>query len=107
MFYHCIIPVISVLNFIIFERTFVIKFKHTFCGLIPTFLYEIFYTSNVILNLKDGRVSPTHDWYYFAKNGVLIAITIPFMMLGITYIIALIIWRLNKKEKRQGKLKIF
>ena len=67
-------------------------------GLIPTILYEIFYTINVLLGLKDGKVSPTHDWYYFTQHGLLIAISIPFMMLGITYIVALIIWKLNKKR---------
>lgn len=98
LFFHCIIPVTSIINFIIFEKTDTIKFKHTFYGLIPTILYEMYYTSNVLSNMKDGKVSPSHDWYYFTQNGLLIAISIPFMMLGITYIIALIIWKLNKKR---------
>lgn len=98
LFFHFIIPVTSILNFIIFEKTDAIKFKHTFYGLIPTFLYEIFYTSNVLLNMKDGKVSPSHDWYHFTQNGILILISIPFIMLGITYIITLINWRLNKKR---------
>ena len=97
MFYHFIIPVTSIVNFIFFEKTDVIKFKNTFYGLIPTILYGIFYATNVLLGLKDGKVSPTHDWYYFTQNGLLIAISIPFVMLGITYIVALIIWIYNKK----------
>ena len=80
------------------EKTDAIKFKHTLYGLIPTFLYEIFYISNVLLNMKDGKVSPSHDWYYFTQNGLLIVISIPFVMLGITYIVSLITWRLNKKR---------
>ena len=32
------------------------------------------------------------------QNGLLIAISIPFVMQGITYIIALIIWKFNKKR---------
>ena len=99
LFYHFIIPVTSIINFIFFEKTDFIKFKNTFYGLIPTILYEIFYTINVLLGLKDGKVSPTHDWYYFTQHGLLIAISIPFMMLGITYITALIIWKLNKKRR--------
>ena len=97
LFFHCIIPIASIINYIIFEKTNTIKFKHIFYGLIPTVLYEIYYTCNVLLNMKDGKVSPAHDWYYFAQNGLLIAISIPFIMLGITYIIALAIWKLNKK----------
>ena len=103
LFFHLIIPVTGILNFVIFEKTDEIKYKHIFYGLIPTFLYEIFYTINVLSNMEDGKVSPAHDWYYFTQNGLLIAISIPFIMLGITYIIALIIWGLNKK--RRGKLK--
>ncbi len=103
LLFHCIIPVTSIINYIFFEKTDIIKFKHTFCGLIPTVLYEIYYTSNVILNMKDGRVSTAHDWYYFAQNGLLIAISIPFMMLSITYIIAFIIWKLNKKRYKRAE----
>lgn len=100
LFFHCIIPVTSIINFTIFEKTNAIKFKHTFYGLIPTILYEMYYTSNVLLNMKDGKVSPAHDWYYFTQNGLLIAISIPFVMLVITYIIALIIWKFNKKDEK-------
>lgn len=99
LFYHFIIPVTSIVNFIFFEKTDLIKFKNTFFGLIPTILYEMFYTSNVLLNMKDGKVLPAHDWYYFTQNGLLIAISIPFVMLGITYIIALIIWKFNKSRE--------
>ena len=81
LFFHCIIPVTSIINYTFFEKTDTIKFKHTFYGLIPTILYEVFYTNNVLLNMKDGKVSPAHDWYYFAQNGLLIAIFIPFMKL--------------------------
>ena len=99
LLFHFIIPVISISNYIFFEKTDVIKFKHTLYGLLPTVLYEIYYTSNVLLNMKDGKVSPVHDWYYFTQNGLLIAISVPFVMLGITYIIALILWKFNKKDE--------
>lgn len=100
LIYHGIIPLTSLINFIFFEKTDAIKFRHIFYGLIPTILYEIFYTSNVLLNMKDGKVSPAHDWYYFTQNGLLIAISIPFAMLGITYIMALIIWKCNKESAK-------
>lgn len=103
LFFHFIIPVTSILNFLLFEKTDAIKFKHTFYGLIPTFLYEIFYISNVLLYMKDGKVSPSHDWYHFTQQGLLIVMSIPFIMLGITYIITLITWRLNKKKKKKTR----
>ncbi len=38
LFFHLIIPVMSILNYVIFEKTNIIKFKYTFYGLLPTFL---------------------------------------------------------------------
>ena len=42
LFFHLIIPVLSILNFVLFEKTDKIKFKHVFSGLIPTLLYGVF-----------------------------------------------------------------
>ena len=49
MLFHLIIPVTSIINFIIFEKTDTIKFKHTFFGLIPTILYFGIYLQDMIL----------------------------------------------------------
>ena len=100
LFYHLIIPATSIINFLFFEKTDTIKFKYTVYGLIPTELYEIYYIINIILNTKNGEISATHDWYYFLQNGVWSAIVVAPMMLGITYIISLTIWKLNKPNKK-------
>ena len=98
LFFHLIIPVICILDYVIFEKTNIIKFKHIFYGLLPTFLYEIYYAINILMNMKNGTVSMRNDWYSFAQNGLLRTILIAPMMLGITFLIALIIWKLNKKK---------
>ena len=98
LFFHLIIPVMSILNYIIFEKTNIIKFKYVFYGLLPTFLYEIYYVINLLTNMKSGKVSMRHDWYSFAQNGILRAILVAPMMLGITFCLSLVIWRLNKKK---------
>ena len=98
LFYHLIIPVISILNFIIFEKTNIIKFKYIFYGLLPTFLYEIYYTINILVNMKNGTVSLRNDWYSFAQNGILRTILVAPMMLCITFCLSLVIWKLNKKK---------
>ena len=100
LFFHLIIPVISILNYIIFEKTNVIKFKHIFYGLLPTFLYEIYYTINLLLNMKNGTVSMRNDWYSFAQNGILRTILIAPMMLGITFCLSWVIWKLNRKNSQ-------
>ena len=98
LFYHFIIPIISIMNFIIYEKTNKIKFKHTIYGLLPTILYEIYYIINILLNMKNGQVSTEYDWYYLLQNGVSMSIIVAPLMLTITYILTFIIWRLNRKK---------
>ena len=101
LFFHLVIPLISILNFVILEKTDDIKLKHTFYGLIPTALYEVYYATNLMANMKNGKVSPMYDWYNFAQNGLWSTIAVAPIMLGITYIIALTIWRINSKINEQ------
>ena len=98
LFFHLIIPVISILNFIILEKTDKIKFKYTFCGLIPTFLYGIYYLTNVLLHIENGKVSTIYDWYWFVQGGVWTAVIVVPVIFILTYLISLIIWRCNKKK---------
>lgn len=97
LFFHLLIPVTSIVNFVVFERTNKIKFKYTFFGLIPTILYEIYYLTNVLIHMENGIVSPQYDWYWFVQNGVWTAVIVAPMMLVVSYVISLILWRLNKK----------
>lgn len=99
LFFHLIIPVLSMIGFAVFERTNKLKFKYTLLGIIPTLLYEIYYATNVLIHMENGKVSSMYDWYWFAQGGVLqMAIVIP-LMLFVTYIICLILWRINRKNK--------
>ena len=101
LFFHLLIPVVSILTFIIFERTDKIKFKYTFLGIIPTFLYEIYYLTNIFIHMENGKISPIYDWYWFAQNGVWTAAIVAPMMLVITYIISILIWRFNRIKKHK------
>ena len=98
LFFHLLIPLVSILNFIIIERTNIIKFKYTFYCIVPTILYEIYYTTNLLLNMRNGKVALQNDWYYFAQNGILIPLIVAPTMLGITYILSLLIWKMNKNK---------
>ena len=98
LFFHLLIPVISMINFAIFERTNKLKIKYTFIGIVPTVLYEIYYLINVLVHMENGVVSPVYDWYWFVQNGVWTAIIVAPMMIIITYIISLLLWRLNKSK---------
>lgn len=98
LFFHLLIPVFSMLNFIIFEKTNRLKFKYTFLGIIPTLIYSLYYVTNILMHLENGKVSPVYDWYWFIQGGIWqIGIVMP-LMLGITYLISLILWKLNKEK---------
>ena len=101
LFFHLIIPLLSIINFIILERTDKLKYKYTFFGVIPTAVYGIYYLINVLIHMDNGKVSPIYDWYWFVQDGVWTAVIVVPMIFGITYVISLILWRLNRiKIKR-------
>ena len=98
LFFHLLIPVLSMLNFVLFERTNKLKFRYTFYGVIPALIYSIYYLANVLIHMENGRVSPIYDWYWFVQGGLWQIIIVMPMMLAITYIISFVLWRLNKKS---------
>ena len=100
LFFHLLIPVISILNFICFEKTNNIRLKNTLCGLIPTALYEGYYLTNIFIHMENGKVSPIYDWYWFVQNGVWTSVIIAPMILVISWIISLLIWKLNKIKQK-------
>ena len=97
LFFHLIIPVLSIINFTIFERTNKLKIKDTLHGIIPTILYAIFYITNLLLHVENGKVSPIYDWYWFVQNGIKTAIIVAPLIILITYIISLILYKLNRR----------
>lgn len=98
LFFHLIIPVLSMINFMFFERTSKLKFRYSFCGVIPMIIYAVYYLINVLIHMEDGKVSPIHDWYWFVQNGVWTALIVVPMILVFTYMISLVLWRANKKK---------
>ena len=99
LFFHLITPLLSMICFAAFERTNKVKFKYTFLGIIPTFLYAIYYMINIFVHMENGKVSPVYDWYWFVQNGVWTAIIVVPLMFLITYLITLILWKINKKKE--------
>lgn len=98
LFLHLIIPVLSMVNFSIFEKTNKLKFKYSFLGVIPTMVYSIFYLTNVLAHIENGKVSPIYDWYWFVQGGIWqVYIVFPFMLI-FTYIISVALWRINRKN---------
>ena len=99
LFFHLIIPILSVLTFVLFEKTDKLKFKNVIYGIVPAFIYGIFYLINILIHMENGKISTEYDWYWFVQGGVWQIIVVMPMLLGITYLISLILWRLNKLKR--------
>lgn len=98
LFFHLVTPVLSMITFMFFEKTDKLSFKDTFYGLTPMLVYAIYYVINVITHVENGKVSPTYDWYWFVQNGAwTIIIVLPIIIL-ITYLISLVLWKVNKEK---------
>ena len=98
LFFHLIIPVLSIICFIFFERNNKINYKYTFYGIVPTFLYGIGYLTNILLHMENGFVSTSYDFYWFVQNGVITSVIVGPIIFLISYVISLLLWRFNKKS---------
>ena len=100
LLYHLVIPLLSLITFVFFEKTDKIKFKYTFAGIIPMFLYGIFYSINIFTHIENGKVSPIYDWYGFVQNGVKEVFFVVPVILGATYLISFLLWDFNKTKEK-------
>ena len=97
LFFHLIIPILSIVSFIFFTSTKKLSYKYTFMGLVPSFIYGIYYLTNVLVHMENYKVPPKYDFYYFVQNGVWTSIIVIPIIFVITYIISLLLWKLNRK----------
>lgn len=97
LFFHLIIPVLSIISFIFFENTNKLKYKYVLFGLLPTFIYGIYYLINVLVHVENHLVSTKYDFYYFVQNGVWTSVIVIPIIFVITYVISLILWKINRK----------
>lgn len=97
LFFHLIIPVLSMITFMFFEKTNKLTFKDSLYGLVPMILYAVFYLINIVIHMENGKVSPKYDWYWFVQNGVWTASLVIPLIAVITYVISLVLWKVNKE----------
>ncbi len=97
LFLHLIIPVLSIITFVFFEKNNKLKKKDALYGIIPTFLYAIFYLSNILIHMENGKVDFKYDWFWFVQNGVWTAVIVVPVIFIITYLISLCLLKFNKR----------
>ena len=95
LFFHLIIPILSIVAYLLFEKE--PKNKNTiYVGMIPMALYSVFYVSNYIINY-DASNPKINDWYGFVKNSFLNATLSILIMFFLTFLISYFLFKINKK----------
>ena len=95
LFFHLVVPVLSILTFILFEGT-ELDFKDSLYGIIPTVIYAVYYVTNILVHVENGKVAPIYDWYWFVQGGVWMAFIVVPIILLVSWFISLILYKLNK-----------
>ena len=68
LWYHLILPLLAMLDYLLWDREGKLRFKHTFLCLILPVAYGACYLGNLIKNGYGGHGHP-NDWYGFAEPG--------------------------------------
>ena len=98
LFLHLVIPVLSIITYIKYEKHD-IKYKYGLLGVIPMFIYSIYYISMVLIHLNDGGLTFKYDFYGFLQGNINnIYIVLPVIYL-FAYLISITLLYLNKKIK--------
>lgn len=95
LLFHLIVPVLAIISYIFFEKHNN-KYRYALFGIIPMFIYSIYYSGVIFMHLHDTDVFK-YDFYSFLQGNINnIYIVIPSIYL-ITYIFSLIIVLLNRR----------
>ena len=96
LLFHLVVPLLSIISYVFFEHHNN-KFRYALYGLIPMFIYSIYYTLNIILHLNSGGLTVTYDFYGFLKGNISNVVYVLPIMYMFTYFISLVLVMLNKK----------
>lgn len=100
LIFHLIVPILALVSYIFFEKHNN-KYRYALYGIIPTILYSIYYTSEIIIHLNNGGLTYKYDFYGFLAGSIKnIYISIPAFYI-IVYLISIIIIKLNIKANQK------
>ncbi len=87
LFFHLIVPLLAMVDFVLLEGEEKIPFKVTFIAIIPTFLYACFYLANILIN-GVGKWPDTNDWYGYLNWGYIGGAVIFVLTILVTWLMA-------------------
>ncbi len=98
-FLHLVNPILAIVVFLGFEKTTNIMFPHTCTATTPLLLYACYYVAQAFQHVENGKIIRGYDWYGFFMNGAKsVAFVLPIIIV-ITYLISLCLWKLNRRSK--------
>ena len=104
LFFHLIIPVLSILNFLFIEYDCNLEIKYIPFGVLPILSYGIFYILNFFthwVSSEFGEVK-TYDWYGLLGNGSFLHVALIFVGFFVgAYLLTLLLYFLNKQLKKK------
>ena len=95
---HLAVPVLSIIVFVLFEKTDAIAFKHIFFSFVPLVLYGIYYAVSTFSHMENGVIEKGYDWYQLFKLGISSVLVVYPIFAGLTFLLSYILWKLNKKR---------
>ena len=101
LFFHALVPVISMINFMFLTNDLKLKFRETPFSIIPSFLYGVVYF--IIVASLNAYGDINIDFYMFGQNGPLIGAFNFFSVMSIAYIIGVIIFFINRLMFKKRK----
>ena len=88
---HLVVPVLSIVDFLVFDREGSFTLRDSLFAVIPMLAYSVFYMGNIWL-----RGVENNDWYGFAKAGAPSAAVIFLGLLAVNEGIAMLLWLLRR-----------
>lgn len=95
LWFHLIVPVISMVQFILMEISSKIPFRYTLFSALLSLVYGMGYLINILVN-GVGKWPDTNDWYGFLNWGFPVGIAIFAFVVVMNFVIAVILRALNK-----------
>ena len=90
LFFHGLVPIIAMINFMFIQKECNIRFKETVFAIVPSLLYGIVYFIVVVATNGYGDINI--DFYMFGANGPLIGAFNFLAVMSIAYIFGLILY---------------
>ena len=95
--FHLLIPLLAALEFVVFNKESCSR-KDSCLATLPMFIYGIVYVVNILINGLDGN-----DWYYFMAWGYPMGFAIFFIILFVTWLLAIILKTIRNRIQKQGR----